>query len=312
MIVPRDKVIASTGSHGADSVPSRLRIWFLAARPATLTAGVVPVLVGSALAARDGSFRFFPAAAALLGALLLQIGTNFVNDADDFERGADTEQRLGPVRVTQQGLLSAGEVRRAAWLSFAGVGLVGLYLVAASGWPILVLGIAAILSGLAYTGGPWPLGYHGLGDVFVFLFFGFAAVVGTYYVQANTLGPSTLASAVPVGALATAILVVNNTRDVGTDRVAGKRTLAVRFGERVARAEFLALLAVAYAIPFVLWQTGTFTVWVLLPLVTLPVAIVVARRFVGAADGSAFNAALRDTARLHGMFGILFGVGLLR
>jgi 1,4-dihydroxy-2-naphthoate polyprenyltransferase len=291
---------------------SRLQTWLLAARPATLTAGIVPVLVGSALAARDDSFRFGPAAAALLGALLIQIGTNFVNDADDFERGADTEERLGPVRVTQQGLLSTAEVRRAAWLAFAGVALIGLYLVAVSGWPILLLGIAAILSGLAYTGGPWPLGYHGLGDLFVFLFFGFAAVLGTYYVQTNTLSTLTMVCALPVGALATAILVVNNTRDVGTDRVAGKRTLAVRFGERVARVEFLTLLGVAYAIPLVLWQTGSFTIWILLPLVTLPIAATLACRFSGATDGAAFNAALRNTARLHGIFGILFGAGLLR
>jgi len=294
--------------NGAD----RMRVWLLAARPATLTAGVVPVVVGSALAARDGSFRAGPAAAALLGGLLIQIGTNFANDVDDFERGADTEQRLGPARATQQGLLSPRQVRRAAWLCFGAAAAVGLYLVAVSGWPILLLGIAAILSGLAYTGGPWPLGYHGLGDVFVFLFFGLAAVLGTYYVQANAVSSPALLGAISVGALATAILVVNNARDVGTDRVAGKRTLAVRFGEGAARIEFLVLLAAAYFVPVCLWAAGGFTTWVLLPLLTLPLALALARRFNRAADGAAFNAALRNTARLHGIFGMLLGVGLLR
>ncbi len=288
-----------------------LDAWLLAIRLPTLTAAVVPVLVGSAVAARGGHFRAAPATAALIGALLIQIGTNLANDVDDFKRGADSPGRLGPMRVTQSGLLSAEKVRRAAWLAFAGAALAGLYLAAVGGWPIVALGVAAIASGLAYTGGPWPLGYHGLGDVFVFTFFGFAAVVGTYYVQAGTVSALAWAAAVPVGATATAILVVNNTRDIDTDRIAGKRTLAVRLGERAARAEFVALVALAYAVPFGLWQTEVMSGWVLLPWSTAPFGIALVRRMLAASDGASFNAVLRRCAGFHALFGLFLAVGLL-
>lgn len=284
--------------------------WLLAIRPATLTAAVAPILVGSAVAARAGGFRLGPAAAALAGALLLQIAANLANDVDDFERGADTEARQGPTRVTQSGLLSAGQVRAAEWLAFALAALVGCYLVAVAGWPIALLGLTAIAAAWAYTGGPWPLGYHGLGDVCVFLFFGVAAVVGTAYVQTGTVDGLALLAALPVGALVTAILVVNNTRDADTDRQAGKRTLAVRLGTGATRAQYALLVALAYAVPVGLWWRATASAWVLLPLLTLPLA---ARRLVAmarAADGAAFNALLGDTARLHLLFGALFAAGL--
>ena len=287
------------------------RAWLLAIRPQTLTAAVVPVLVGSALAARAGGFRAAPAAAALLGALLIQIGTNLANDVGDFERGADAATRIGPVRVTQSGLLTPRQVRVAAWSAFAAAAVAGIYLIASSGWPIAVLGSAAIVSGWAYTGGPWPLGYNGLGDLFVFAFFGLAAVAGTFYVQAGAPGTLVWLAAAPVGALATAILVVNNARDVDGDRAAGKRTLAVRLGQGTARAEFALLLAFAYAVPVLLWWTRLASAWVFLSWLTLPWAAVLARRMAVIRDGADFNAALRSTARLHALFGALFAAGLL-
>jgi len=276
-----------------------------------LTAAVVPVAVGTALAWHDGHFAALPALAALVGAVLIQIGTNLANDVADFERGADTAERLGPTRVTQSGLLSAGQVRAGAWLAFGGAAVAGLYLVAHAGWPIAVLGVASIASGWAYTGGPWPLGYHGLGDVFVFVFFGIAAVVGTYYVQAGCVTDVAMLGSVPVGALATAILAVNNTRDRETDLIAGKRTVAVRCGDRVARGQYVVLLAVAYALPLMLVGAGVAGWWVLLTWLTAPEAWSAARSLVRARDGAAFNVLLRRTARLHARFGVLFALGLL-
>jgi len=290
---------------------TRSQAWLLAARPATLSAAVAPVVVGTALAVRDGGFHALAAAAALIGALLIQIGTNLLNDVDDFERGADTADRLGPTRVTQSGLLAAAEVRRAGWATFAAAAAVGLYLIYRAGWPIFVLGIAALASGRAYTGGPWPLGYRGLGDLFVFVFFGVAAVAGTYYVQALHVTGIVWAATVPLGTLATAILVVNNVRDVETDRAAGKRTLPVRFGERFGRLEYATLLGLAYAVPLVLWLSKSTSTIVLLPWLTVPMAIPLARSVMTTTEGPALNDALGGTARLQLLFGILFAVGLV-
>jgi 1,4-dihydroxy-2-naphthoate octaprenyltransferase len=285
-------------------------VWLLAIRPKTLSASVAPVLVGTAIAARGGNFRLLPALAALAAALLLQIGANLVNDAADFARGADTDARRGPTRVTQSGLLSVAQVWRAAWLAFGGAAVLGLYLVATGGWPIALLGVAAIAAAWAYTAGPWPLGYHGLGELFVFAFFGVAAVVGTTYVQSGAFSRLALAAALPVGALVTAILVVNNTRDIDTDRRAGKRTLAVRLGDSAARGEYVALLALAFLTPAALWLAGA-SLAVLLPLLALPAALRLIRRMCAADDGPAFNLLLADTARLQLVFGALFAVGLL-
>lgn len=286
-------------------------VWLLAIRPKTLSASIAPVLVGAAIAARDGGFRLLPALAALAAALLLQIGANLVNDAADFARGADTAARRGPLRVTQGGLLSAAQVWRAAWLAFGGALALGVYLVAAGGWPIALLGCAAIAAALAYTAGPWPLGYHGLGEVFVFAFFGVAAVVGTAYVQSGAFSRLALAAALPVGALVTAILVVNNTRDIETDRRAGKRTLAVRFGDAAARGEYAALLVLAFLTPLLLWLGGATSLAALLPLLALPSGLRLIRRMRRADDGTEFNLLLADTSRLQLVFGALFAVGLL-
>ncbi|MFI5394978.1 MAG: 1,4-dihydroxy-2-naphthoate polyprenyltransferase [Candidatus Binatia bacterium] len=293
--------------QGRDS----LSAWILAIRPATLTAAVVPVVVGTAVAARSGVAHLGAAIAALVAALLIQIGTNLVNDVDDFERGADSAARQGPTRVIQAGLLSSGQVRLAAWVAFGAAAVAGSYLCLIGGWPIMAVGVAAISSGLAYTGGPWPLGYHGLGDVFVFIFFGVVAVVGTFYVQAGYTTGLAVATSIPVGALATAILVVNNVRDSDTDRDAGKHTLAVRLGQRAGRAEFLALVALAYAVPAALWLVWRSSLLVLLPWLTLPWAVALSQRMAICRDGAGFNAALRSTARLHAAFGVLFAAGLM-
>jgi 1,4-dihydroxy-2-naphthoate octaprenyltransferase len=276
--------------------PNSPRAWLLAARPATLPAAVAPVAVGTACAIAAGGFRPGPAAAAAVGALLLQISANFANDVFDFEKGADREDRLGPPRAVQSGLLSPAAMRRGLSVVLAAALAVGVYLAAVAGWPVVAIGIASIAGAVAYTGGPFPLGYHGLGDLMVLLFFGFVAVCGTAFVQLGGVPALAVAAAVPVGALATAILVVNNLRDRAGDAIAGKRTLAVRLGASGARVEYAALLAVAYAVPIALAvQRGQ---WLLAaPVVTAPWAVRLAGS-IWRRDGLALNPCLPATARL--------------
>ncbi len=284
--------------------------WVTAARPKTLVAAVIPVCVGTSLAAAAGLARAMPALAAAAGAILIQIGTNLTNDYYDFIRGADTADRVGPKRVTQSGLIAPPAVLRAAVITFAMATFVGLDLAREGGWPIVVVGVLSILSGYAYTGGPYPLGYHGLGDLFVFVFFGPVAVAGTWYVQAHTLGPVPILAGLPVGALATALLVVNNLRDVETDTRAGKRTLVVRAGVTAGRAEYVALAAVALATPVLLWAMGSARAPVLIALLSVPIAVA-PMRTVLTRSGAALNPALGATARFLGVFGLLLCVGLL-
>lgn len=283
--------------------------WILAARPATLTAAIVPVAVGTACAHAVGSLRWGPALAALVGAIWIQIGTNFANDVFDAEKGADTEARLGPTRAVAAGLVSAASMRRAMIAAFGVATLAGVYLTWSAGWPVLAIGVASVLSGIAYTGGPYPLGYHGLGDLFVLLFFGFVAVVGTVYVQALDAPAIAWLAAIPVGALATAILVVNNLRDRETDQVAGKRTLAVRFGRRAAIAEYALLVASAYAVPVALYASGRGGALVLLPLLSAPLAGWLVRR-VATETGRALNPTLARTAQLLLLHGMLLAAGI--
>lgn len=287
-----------------------MRVWLMAARLPTLPAAIVPVLVGTAAARAQGYFRAGPFVAALLAALLIQIGTNLANDYFDFHKGADTAERLGPVRVTQSGLIAPATVRSATMLTFGLAALIGLYLVAVGGWPILVIGLLSIAAGVAYTGGPWPLGYHGLGDVFSFVFFGLVAVMGTAYLHTGAWEPTAFVAALPVGCLTTAILVVNNLRDIATDRLAGKRTLAVRLGQQGTRLQYTLLIAAAYLIPVARWMLGHASPWALLPWLTLPLAI----RLVGVIrgqQGRALNPALKGTGQLDLLFGVLFAVSLL-
>ncbi len=287
------------------------RAWVLAARPKTLPAAVAPVIVGSALAWADGAFALLPALAALLTALLLQIAANLANDYADFVRGADAAGRQGPLRAAASGLLSPDALRRGAALVIAAAVLPGLYLVARGGWPLLAAGAAAILATLAYTSGPWPYGYHGLGDLMVFLFFGVMGVGGTYYVQAGAISAETLWAAAAVGALVTDILVVNNLRDIETDRAAGKRTLAVFLGAAGTRVEFLLLLGLAYAVPLWLWLSHRREAWVLLPLLTLPLAFSLVSALYGPPEGRRLNATLAGTARLSLLYALLFALGLV-
>jgi len=289
--------------------PSKGQAWLAAIRLATLPAAAGPVAVGTTLAAADGRAHAPTALLCLAVALLLQIGTNLHNDAADHARGADTSERLGPPRAVAQGWLTSQAVERAAMASFALAAIAGLGLVLRGGVPLLVLGLASIASGLAYTGGRVPLAYRGLGDVFVLLFFGVVAVCGSYYAQARALDLAALGCSLAVGALATAILVVNNLRDREADARAHKRTLVVRYGASFGRMEYAALLAFAYAVPVALFVGRQHPGW-LLPLLTLPVAV---RRLlrVQRRDGAALNPELGATARLGLAFSALLAVGVL-
>ena len=288
-----------------------LRAWTIAIRPKTLPAAMSPVVVGSALALADGVFSLVPALAALVGALLIQIGTNLANDYFDYVKGTDVAGRLGPTRVAQSGLISLRDLRAGIIVTFLLASLVGLYLVSVGGWPILIVGIASLLSAVAYTGGPFPIGYHGLGDLFVFLFFGLTAVCGTYYIQALTITTQATVAAVPIGTLTVAILVVNNLRDIETDRQAGKRTLAVIMGTHATRLEYALLLLVAYAVPLLLWLARWSPAWILLPWLTLPLALRQVRTIYLTREGPPLNQALAGTANLDLAFSLLFALGLL-
>jgi 1,4-dihydroxy-2-naphthoate octaprenyltransferase len=303
---------------------SRREAWVIAARPQTLPAAAAPVIVGTGLAVHDGVFAALPALAALLGAALIQIGTNFANDYYDAVQGADTDDREGFTRVTAGGLIAPATVKRAMYLTFAAAILLGTSLVYVGGVPILVIGLLSVASGIAYTGGPYPLGYHGLGDLFVFVFFGLVAVAGTYYVQAaatlaaplsvgippGTLPVAAVVAALPIAALSTDILVVNNVRDREEDATTGKRTLAVRFGYGFARAQFVAMLALAYVVPaWFLFRPG-YSVAVALPYLTLPYAAVVTRTLLTETAGEVLNPTLERTGRLLAGYAVLFAAGL--
>lgn len=304
--------------------PSRAKAWLIAIRPQTLPAAAAPVIVGTGLAVRNGVSAPFPAVAALVGASLIQIGTNLTNDYYDAVKGADTDEREGFTRVTQSGLIAPEKVKLAAAAAFGAAVSVGLYITYVGGLPILAVGVLGIVSGIAYTAGPYPLGYHGLGDIFVFVFFGIVAVTGTYYVQAASVLASPLPTTVPAGTvpveavvasltmagISTNVLVVNNVRDIETDREAGKRTTAVRLGYRWSRVQYVSLLALAYSVPPVLWLGYGFGPTVLAPLVTLPYAALVTRTVLTRTDGDALNPALEQTGKLLAAFAVLFGLGM--
>ena len=300
-------------STTAPARPGTARIWLLAIRPQTLPAAVAPVLVGLGAAIGLGfPFRADTALGCLVVALLLQVVANLANDLSDFRKGADTPDRQGPLRVAAAGLVTTRRLEIAIGLVIAVSAIVGLYLVWVGGVVLLLLGGLAIVAALAYTGGPFPYGYKGLGEVFVFLFFGLVAVAGTAYLQASRLEPLFLVAAVPVGALVTAILVVNNLRDIPTDAAADKRTLAVIFGERFAKAEYLALLGVAAIVPVALMLTGS-AVIVQLPLLCVFLVgplISEVRAVHPASDRRRLNRVLKGTARLSLVYGVLFAFGL--
>ncbi|WP_458206140.1 1,4-dihydroxy-2-naphthoate polyprenyltransferase [Haladaptatus sp. NG-SE-30] len=304
---------------------SRTKAWLMAARPHTLPAAAAPIFVGVGLAVHEGVFAPLPALAAFVGAALIQIGTNFANDYYDAVKGVDTDERKGFTRVTQSGLIPPSEVKRAMYATFLLAILVGVYLVYVGGLPILVIGLASVVSGIAYAGGPYPLGSHGLGDLFVFVFFGVVAVMGTFYVQAAQVLAAPLALTVPAGtvtwtsflaslpvaAISTNILVVNNLRDLETDRKAGKKTLAVLIGYRASRAEYVGMLALTYLVPIYFWTSSAFGVGVLLPLLTGPYAVMVARTVLTKTSGEALNPALEQTGKLLAIHSALFALGMM-
>lgn len=309
----------------ATAAVTRRQAWLMAARPHTLPAGVAPVLIGVGLAVADGLLAPGPAIAALVGAVFIQIGTNLANDYYDAVKGADSPDSEGFTRVTAGGLIDPQRVKLATAATFGAAMLVGLYLVSLGGVPILVAGLSAVAAGILYTGGPYPYGYYGLGDLFVFVYFGLVAVTGTYYVQAvanagvdpvpvtipaGTVTAAAILGGVAAGALATAILVVNNIRDIETDRAAGKRTLAVMLGYRWSRVEFGGLLGTAYLVPVVLWLGLDYGPAVLLPLVTVPLAVHVARVVARNRDGAALNPALERTGQLLAAYAVALAVGL--
>lgn len=289
---------------------SRLAIWLAATRPRTLPAAVAPVLVGCALAWRADSLQPVAALLCLAFALLIQIGTNFANDYFDFVNGADTAARVGPRRAVAAGLITPTAMRRAMAATFAVAFITGLGLLPFGGPWLLVVGVASVLCGIAYTGGPWPLGYHGLGDVFVFIFFGLVAVGATAFVQTGQLTGDALLAAVPIGLLTANILVVNNYRDVDTDRVAGKRTLVVRFGRRFARAQFNLSLLTAFVLPFLLSAPGRLA-WGALPCLLMPMAWNQASRLRRETEPAAQIRLLGDTGKLLALYAILLAASLV-
>jgi 1,4-dihydroxy-2-naphthoate polyprenyltransferase len=302
----------STGSRSArDAALSPLRLWLVASRPRTLPAAVAPVLVGTSLAGTEGTFKPLRFACALIGSIFIQIGTNLANDYSDARRGADTEDRLGPVRVTAGGLMPPRKVLIGTYVAFGVAVAAGAYLIAVAGWQLLLVGAASIAAGVLYTGGPRPYGYEGLGELFVFLFFGVVAVVGSYFVQVEKLEWEAFALSVPVGLLASAILVVNNVRDIDTDRRAGKRTLAVKLGRGGARTLFDGMLAVAFVAPIAVVASGALTAWVLLPLLAAPLAIPLRRTIRTRTDGPSLNGALAATGRLLAVYSLLLSAGVL-
>jgi 1,4-dihydroxy-2-naphthoate polyprenyltransferase len=289
---------------------SSWQIWCLAIRPKTLPAAASGVVIGSALAWMDHSFQVLPALAALCVALLLQIGSNIANDVYDFERGADTPERHGPLRVTQAELLTPSQMKRGMWIIFGFAALFGLYLAFLHGWLVIVLGAAAIASAIAYTGGPFPLGYYGLGDLFVFMFFGVMCVAGTYYVQTGSVSAAAWWMSIPIGLVVTDILVVNNLRDLEQDRSAGKHTLAVLIGERWTRIQYVGFIVVSFMLlPILIWR-GILPMFALLAWLSLPLAWT-ATRVILTQRGRPLNAALAATGQTALAFSLLFLVGIL-
>ena len=293
----------------ASAPPSAFGAWCLAMRPRTLPAAVGPVLVGSAAAMADQTFKALPALAALAGALLLQIAVNLANDYFDDRRGIDTDRRLGPIRVTQSGLIAPRYVLGAMWLVLALAGICGAYLAVVGGWPIIAIGLASIAGVIGYSGGPFPLASHGLGDLSVFIFFGPVAVCGTYFVQSLTLTGAVVIWSIPPGLLIAAILVVNNLRDMDTDQEAGKKTLAVMIGARHTRIEYSLLIILAYVFPLVMVATGASPPLIILPFFTLPLAWKCIRN-IYQENGRSLNARLGATAMLSLWFSVLLSIGI--
>jgi 1,4-dihydroxy-2-naphthoate octaprenyltransferase len=288
----------------------KLNSWLLASRPKTLLAAVVPVMVGSSLAINSGKFIPLISVIALVCSILIQVGTNFTNDLYDYLKGADTKSRKGPVRVLANGLITVKEMKVGIFITFFSAFLFGLYLVYTGGLIILLIGIISIIAGLAYTAGPYPLAYKGLGDIFVFMFFGLVGTMGTFFLHTNNISLPAFLSSIPVGALITNILVVNNYRDIEEDRVAGKNTLAVKLGKTFTQYQFIFLIIVSFLTPLALFLFYDFNIWIFLPYLTMPVAYKIVKMLF-TLDGIHLNKTLELTAKLSALYGILFSAGLI-
>lgn len=291
--------------------PSKVTIWIEAARPKTLAAAWIPILIGAALAWNDQLFRLDTTLVALFCALTIQIGTNFANDYFDFVKGADTDDRVGFTRATATGLISSETMLRATILTMAIAFIAGLYLVWVGGWVVLLIGILSLLFGILYTGGPFPLGYNGLGDLFVFIFFGIVAVMGTYYVNALEWSTLSFWASIPVGALCVNILVVNNLRDIDQDRVAGKKTLGVLFGEMALKAEYISMILLSLPPLFYFYFLDSFSGWIFLPLLSMPLFLITTFDVLFHEEKSELNDTLEKTARAMVVFGLLFAIGII-
>lgn len=289
---------------------SKIDSWIIASRPRTLLAAFVPVMVGSAVAFNEGKLNIIFSLAALICSVLIQVGTNFTNDLYDFLKGADTIKRKGPRRVLASGLISVNEMKLGVVVTFLTSFLLGLFLVYHGGTVILVIGVLSIIAGLAYTAGPYPLAYNGLGDIFVFMFFGIIGTVGTYYLHTKELSFVSFISSIPVGALVTNILVVNNYRDIEEDKTAGKKTLAVKLGKNFTRYQFTFLIVLSFLIPLILFAFLNSSIWIFLPYLTLPIAYKVLT-MIYTLDGMELNKTLELTAKLSAIYGLLFSAGFI-
>jgi len=287
-----------------------MKNWLLAVRVKTLPAAISPVILGSALAFHDGSFYLLICAMTLLAAVLIQIGTNFANDVFDFQKGTDREDRKGPLRVTHTGLISPEKMIRAMWLTFALAICLGFYLAWIGGWPIVWIGLLSIAAGILYTGGPYPLGYHGWGDVFVFIFFGLIAVSGTYYLQIGVISNLSIWMGAVMGMLSTAILVVNNLRDADTDKLSGKRTLAVRMGKYFSKIQYSLLMILPFILPIYLWWISETELSLLLTVFSIPLSFHLIKQ-IFSLTGSDLNLVLHRTARFLFIFTVLLSIGLV-
>lgn len=289
---------------------SKIKAWIIAARPKTLFAALVPVIVGSSVALYEGKFKLQLAIVALICTILIQVGTNFVNDLYDFIKGADNEKRVGPQRVVSSGIISVKEIEKGIILVFGICFLLGLFLVYESGWIILAIGILSIIAGYSYTAGPFPLAYNGLGDIASFIFFGFVGTIGSYYIHTREVTTFIFWASVPVGALITNILVVNNYRDRELDMQNGKTTLAVILGEKYTRFQYLLFMIISYVIPFFVYFTFKENIIVLLPLLSIPIAFKLIK-MIYSLRGTELNKTLELTAKLSAIYGLLFGLGII-
>lgn len=290
---------------------SNLKIWVEAARPKTLAAAFVPVLVGATIAYQHELINWPATTVALICAFLIQIGTNFANDYFDFVKGADTEERIGFERATAKGLISPKTMLNATIICMALAFVFGLYLAWIGGTVVLIIGLFSLLFGVLYTGGPFPLGYNGLGDLFVFIFFGIVAVMTTYYVNALSWSVDTFWASLAVGALCTNILVVNNLRDVEQDKIAGKKTLGVLFGETMLKVEYTLMLLLAFAIPPHFYFQLDYEVWIFLPFLILPIALLHTKTIWTETEKRNLNQQLEKTAKFMTLFGLLFSIGII-